>query len=58
MEKYISRKELADYLGTTVSTIDYYLKRGLPKTKLKKKVLFKISEVDAWIQETYNKKED
>jgi len=49
---YESKKELATRLGVSVRTIDNLLKRGLPHTKLTRKLTrFPRISVDEWLAE-------
>ncbi len=48
--EYMSKKEVADYLGCTTSTIDSYVKCGLPKIKVSsRKSLFLRADVDSFM---------
>jgi excisionase family DNA binding protein len=49
---YLSRAEAADYLGISLRWLEY-LRRGTnppPAFKLGQKLLFRASELDAWIE--------
>jgi excisionase family DNA binding protein len=52
MEKYIKTNELMDYLGVSRTTLYRLRQRGLPSQRIGGTVVFKLSEVDEWIQET------
>jgi len=55
-QQYISGvKELASYLGMKARTVENYIKDGvIPKRRLGRKTIFKLSEVDAAISEVVN----
>ncbi|MCG7502416.1 helix-turn-helix domain-containing protein [Tenacibaculum sp. Mcav3-52] len=57
-QTYISGvKNLAEYLGMSPRTVENYINDGIiPKRRLGRKLMFKISEVDAAISEPVNKK--
>lgn len=51
-EKWVSVTEVAAHLGVSKDTVHKLLKNeGLPASKLGKLWKFKISEVDAWLQQ-------
>lgn len=47
---YLTRKEVADYTKSSLSTVDNMVKAGLKKYKLYSKTLFKKIEVDEYIE--------
>jgi excisionase family DNA binding protein len=42
---------VAEYLGCEVSRVRALRERGLPATRLGKRLLFDLDEVDAWIEQ-------
>jgi len=49
---YLSKKQLATYLGTSERTINNFLKQGIPHFRIGNKILrFKRSEVDQWFEQ-------
>ena len=50
VERWVSMDEICDHMGVSRDTIKKMIKlQNMPAYKLK----FKISEVDAWLHETY-----
>jgi excisionase family DNA binding protein len=48
--EYLSKKDLAAYLGISKGTIERLMKQGLPHLKLERRVLFRRSEIDAYLE--------
>lgn len=58
---FYSKKELSEYLGLSVFTIDQWVsqKKELPFVKMGTRVMFKKKDVEDWIQEnTHNPRSD
>lgn len=58
---FYSKKELAEYLGLSVFTIDQWVsqKKELPFVKMGRRVMFRREDVELWVQEnTHNPKSD
>lgn len=52
MNKYSTKKEIAQFLKVSESTIDRWRREGgLPFIKVQRKVLFKQEEVEKWLKE-------
>ena len=47
---YLSKKDLAAYLGISKGTVERLMKRGLPHVKLERRVLFKREDVDDFME--------
>jgi excisionase family DNA binding protein len=57
--EYLSKKDLATYLGISKGTIERLMKQGLPHIKLERRVLFKQSDIDHWLEtKRVNKRPD
>lgn len=52
MEKYIKTNELLEHLGVSRTTLYRLRQKGLPSQRLGGTVVFKLSEVEDWIQES------
>jgi excisionase family DNA binding protein len=52
MEKdFFTKRELMEYLRISRGTVDKFMRhQGLPYIKLGKKVLFRKSDIDRWIE--------
>jgi len=48
--EYLSKKDLAAYLGISKGTVERLMKQGLPHIKLERRVLFKCEDVDAFLK--------
>ena len=57
-EKWVSTKEVSEYLSTNISTIRLWIaNKNFPAVKLGRSYRFKLSEVDEWMKSqggTYN----
>lgn len=51
MKEYSTKKEIAQFLKVSESTVDRWRKEGLPCIKVQRKVLFKKEEVEKWLKE-------
>jgi excisionase family DNA binding protein len=51
-KSFCTKKELAEYLGISVYTIDSWVseRREIPFVKMGKKVMFDLRDVDDWIE--------
>ena len=51
---FINKKELAEYLGLSVFTIDAWVsqRREIPFIKMGKRVMFDMDDVKSWIEES------
>jgi len=51
-KRFLTKKELAAYLGLSIFTIDSWVsqKREIPYVKMGKRVLFDVGDVHAWLQ--------
>ncbi len=51
-EPYLTRRQLAEILGTSTDTVDRMRQRGMPSTTWSaRSVRFRFSEVEAWRRE-------
>lgn len=51
VERWVSIKEIAEYLGVSRDTIlNWITKKGMPATKIGRCWKFKVSEVDDWVK--------
>jgi len=48
--EYLSKKDLMAYLKISRTTVDGLMKEGLPHIKLKRRVLFRREDVDAFLE--------
>jgi excisionase family DNA binding protein len=48
--EYLSKKDLQVYLKISKGTIERLMKQGLPHIKLERRVLFKKSDIDHWLE--------
>lgn len=48
-EKYLSKKDLIEYMGVSLPTISNYMKAGMPYHKVGRRVLFRKGEIDGWV---------
>jgi excisionase family DNA binding protein len=48
--EYLSKKELEAYLKISKGTVERLMKQGLPHIKLDRRVLFKKSDIDRWLE--------
>lgn len=53
-EKFISSRELIEYLGMCYTTIRGMERRGMPYYKPGRKKLYKLSEVEEWVKSQKN----
>ena len=50
-ERLLTRKDVMEYLRISHGTLDKIIKnRTIPYIKLERKVLFKKSDIDAWLE--------
>ncbi len=51
-KKFFSKKELAEFLGLSVFTIDTWVsqRREIPYVKMGRRVMFDKTDVEAWIE--------
>jgi excisionase family DNA binding protein len=50
-DRYLSRAELADYLGVCVKTIDRNVREGCPSHTFGRRLRrFKVAEVERWLR--------
>ena len=50
LDKYMTRKEIAEYLGVNVATINKWLKIGMPYIQLaSNRKLYDKEEVEKWL---------
>lgn len=50
LEKYMTRKEIAEYLGVNVATINKWHKKGMPYIQLaSNRKLYDKEEVEKWL---------
>ncbi len=49
--EYLGKKELAAYLKISLPTVNRLMLEGIPYTKLKGKVLFRLDLVDGWLED-------
>lgn len=49
--EYLTKKDLAAYLKISLPTINRLMLEGIPFTKLKGKVLFRVDLIDHWLEE-------
>lgn len=51
IERWVSIKEIAEYLGVSRDTIlNWIAKKSMPAAKIGRCWRFKVSEVDAWVK--------
>ena len=52
MQKFLTKKELAEYLGLSIFTIDSWVseRREIPYIKMGKRVMFDLKDVIEWIE--------
>ena len=48
-ERYLNKREIAEYLGVGVRTVERYHAEGLPRYQLPGRNLYRASEVDTWL---------
>lgn len=50
--RFLSKKELAEYLGLSVFTVDAWVseRREIPFVKMGRRVMFDLNDVLAWIE--------
>jgi excisionase family DNA binding protein len=55
-KRFLTKKELAQYLGISIYTIDQWVsqRREIPFNKAGRRVLFDMKEVEKWIEENKN----
>lgn len=53
-KQFLTKKELAEYLGVSIYTIDSWVsqRREIPFVKMSKKVMFDLEDVNKWIEES------
>ncbi len=58
MEKLMTKKEIAEYLGISTITVDFYRKKkGMPFIKVGHKLIrFDVNEVKDWLKNHNQKK--
>lgn len=51
-KQFLTKKELAEYLGLSVFTIDSWVsqRREVPFVKMGRRVMFDIGDVQAWVE--------
>lgn len=49
--EYLTKKDLMAYLKISLPTVNRLMLEGIPYTKLKGKVLFRVDLVDGWLEE-------
>jgi len=51
---FATKKQVAEFLGLSVRTVDTYLQKGLPHVKLgKRRCRFDLAEVKLWVNEHF-----
>jgi hypothetical protein len=50
VEPWMDRKKLAEHYSTSVRSIDYAMKEGLPYKVLFGRAKFRVSEVEEWLE--------
>ena len=48
--EYLSKKDLMVYLKISAATVGRLMQGGLPYFKINRKVLFKRSDIDKWLE--------
>jgi excisionase family DNA binding protein len=53
MEKYLTREEVAQYLGISLAHLAILLKEPnpLPTFRLGRRLVFRVSEIDGWLDQ-------
>lgn len=51
VEPYLSKKQLAACLGFSERWVDYRVDEGMPVHRFSKRRRFRLSEVEAWLEE-------
>lgn len=49
--RYLTKREIAEYLGVSCRTVERYHAMGLPVYKLRGRNLYRPSEVDGWLSD-------
>lgn len=51
--QFFSKRELADFLGLSIFTIDAWVsqRREIPFVKMGRRVMFAVDDVEAWIRQ-------
>ena len=52
-ENWITKKQLAQMLGVSISLISRLMTEGLPYLKVSRAVRYRFSDVEAWLQRRY-----
>ena len=52
-ENWITKKQLAQMLGVSVSLVSRLMTEGLPYLKVSRAVRYRLSDVEAWLQRRY-----
>jgi excisionase family DNA binding protein len=48
-EQWLTKRQLADYLGYSTRWVEYRVREGLPNTWMGNQRRFRISEVEGWL---------
>lgn len=52
---FLKKKEVAEHYGISVSTVNNYMKRGMPHYKIGSKLVrFNSEDVEKWLKEKVN----
>ncbi len=49
-DNYLSKRDAAEYLGLSLRTVEYHLPE-IPHYRVGRRIVFKLSELDAWMQQ-------
>jgi len=52
-ENWITKPQLAQMLGVSISLISRLMTEGLPRLKVSRAVRYRLSDVEAWLQRRY-----
>lgn len=50
-ERWLKKTEMAAYLGCSIRSIQYAMKKGMPHTVIVGRIKFRVSEVESWLAE-------
>lgn len=58
MERYLTQKEIIEIFGVSRQTIYDWRKNGMPYFKIKRLIMFKMSDVEKWMKQTTKENEE
>lgn len=47
---YLTKTEAAEYMRVSIATLDRLMLQGLPYVKLERRVIFRIQDIDRWLE--------